>query len=122
MDEIEKIERAIAKINENPNDGNMGLRSRLEAVLMNLNILTSDMASYIKGDIDPSMIDHLNQTKDWNFQNNNYTAYLSNLSELSHLERVRSICLSQTPDEKAYFLNQYAKHQENKKDNQKVLR
>lgn len=111
IDEIRKIESAIDHIDETPKAReNAGVRSRLSVMLDNLEKAAEEMALYISEGMDESYIDYLRQSNDSNLQNNNYSEYLSGLTKLLRTERISLICATQTPDEKAYFLKEYAKY------------
>jgi len=91
-------------------------------MLYNLEEAANEIAVYINNDIDEGFISYLKQINNANLEQNNFEGYLSGLTKLLRLERITLICSTQTPDEKAYFLREYAKHKEEKsyRGNQKV--
>jgi len=123
MDEIKKIENAIDRIDEGKKSKKTDiLRNRLSVMLYNLEEAADEMAAYISGDINEGFISYLKQINNANLEQNNFEEYLSGLTKLLRMERIMLICSTQTPDEKAYFLREYAKHKEEKSysGNQKV--
>jgi|LSQX01.3.fsa_nt_gb hypothetical protein len=109
MDEIKRIKSML----DNMEEENVSTKSHLRAMLNNLERTADEMASYISGYYDDTEIDNLRRI---NALGNSTEEYLSGLKKLLRLERISLICSTQTPDEKMYFLQEYAKYKENQKE------
>lgn len=121
MKEIETVNKAIDQIDESETKGsNVSIRSRLSAMLYNLETAAEDMASYISGQWDYNAIDYLKQSNVAYMASNDYQNYLSGLTKLLRLERIMLICSTQTPDEKSYFMIEYTKYKEDAQTRDKV--
>lgn len=108
MEEIKQIKNALN--NSSDNDSII----KLSLILKDLEAMADDMASYIIGYSDSSEVDFLKQNIRYCLNNNNYDGYINNFKNLIHLEHIALICSTQTPDEKRYFLEEYAKYKDSK--------
>jgi hypothetical protein len=111
MDEIKRIETALEQVDENAKERDQRVAvSRLKVMLQNLEQTADEISSCITGEWDYQTIEFLKQQNIYAIERNDYTRYANNLTKLLRMERAMLICSNQSPDEKAYFMSEYAKH------------
>ncbi|MDD4298740.1 MAG: hypothetical protein PHS98_03825 [Bacilli bacterium] len=104
IDEIRRLSTAIECMDEEDVQ-----RKQCKILLNKLEKIAKQMAAYIAGDWDITLIEHLKYSNALNLEEGNYQAYLAGTKELLWREQIMLICSSQTLDEKTYFMREYYK-------------
>ncbi|MFA5408105.1 MAG: hypothetical protein WC343_04960 [Bacilli bacterium] len=113
MIEIRKMEEVIERLEELPaNEINLKIKGHLIKKLQELVSIADDMSLYIHNP--NSMGSYLRISKDNYFIHGDYEKAIEVFKRLQRLEYISALCYMQMPEEKMYFLEDYAKYREEK--------